>query len=179
MAPGSTAYGELNSFFSSLSFQRQSPALSRGRVTTVPLFADDKARTPLGVFVVDVVPGRATLITETADAEMRDINTLTVRNDRSLQKTAAVGIDGVAGPAFNFFDLADSTLNLRLQFGGAFRYLFSVSRTAGLGGSGRSSRPARSRATSPASTWSARRSTSSSAAAPPRPGSSTRGASTG
>ncbi|MFJ8644434.1 hypothetical protein [Streptomyces sp. NPDC093610] len=136
VAPGSTAYGELNSFFSSLSFQRQSPALSRGRVTTVPLFADDKARTPLGVFVVDVVPGRATLITETADAEMRDINTLTVRNDRSLQKTAAVGIDGVAGPAFNFFDLADSTLNLRLQFGGAFRYLFSVSRTAGLGGSG-------------------------------------------
>ncbi|MEU5716190.1 hypothetical protein AB0G71_10440 [Streptomyces sp. NPDC020403] len=136
VAPGSTAYGELNSFFSSLSFQRQSPALSRGRVTTVPLFADDKARTPLGVFVVDVVPGRATLITETADAEMRDINTLTVRNERSLQKTAAIGIDGVAGPAFNFFDLADGALNLRLQFGGAFRYLFSVSRTAGLGGSG-------------------------------------------
>ncbi|MFJ4842033.1 lonely Cys domain-containing protein [Streptomyces sp. NPDC088746] len=136
VAPGSTAYGELNSFFSSLSFQRQSPALSRGRVTTVPLFADDKARTPLGVFVVDVVPGRATLITETPDAEMRDINTLTVRNDRSVQKTAALGIDGVAGPAFNFFDLGNGTLNLRLQFGGAFRYLFSVSRTAGLGGSG-------------------------------------------
>ncbi len=136
VAPGSTAYAELNSFFSSLSFQRQSPALSRGRVTTVPLFADDKARTPLGVFVVDVVPGRATLITETADAEMRDINTLTVRNERSLQKTAAIGIDGVAGPAFNFFDLADGVLNLRLQFGVAFRHLFSVSRTAGLGGSG-------------------------------------------
>lgn len=136
VTPGSTAYGELNSFFSSLSFQRQSPALSRGRVTTVPLFADDKARTPLGVFVVDVVPGRATLITETAQAEMRDINTLTVRNERSLQKSAAIGIDGVAGPAFNFFDLADGVLNLRLQFGGAFRYLFSVARTAGLGGSG-------------------------------------------
>ncbi|WP_218924466.1 hypothetical protein [Streptomyces sp. st140] len=136
VAPGSTAYGELNSFFSSLSFQRQSPALSRGRVTTVPLFADDRTRTPLGVFVVDVVPGRATLITETPDAEMRDINTLAVRNDRSVQKTAAFGIDGVAGPAFNFFDLGNGALNLRLQFGAAFRYLFSVSRTAGLGGSG-------------------------------------------
>lgn len=137
VAPGSTAYGELDAFFSSISFQRQAPALSRGRVTTVPLFADDKARTPLGVFVVDVVPGRATLITETPDAEMRDINTSTVRNERSLQKTAAFGIDGVAGPAFNFFDLGgNGSLNLRLQFGPAFRYLFSVSRTAALGGSG-------------------------------------------
>ncbi|MFE5238788.1 MULTISPECIES: lonely Cys domain-containing protein [unclassified Streptomyces] len=134
--PGSTAFRELDAFFSSLSFQRQGPALSRGRVTTVPLVADDKVRTPLGVFVVDVVPGRATLITETPDAEMRDINTSTVRNERGLQKTAAFGIDGVVGPAFNFFDLADGNLNLRLQFGPAFRYLFSVSRTAALGGSG-------------------------------------------
>ncbi|MEK8143257.1 hypothetical protein NKH18_17365 [Streptomyces sp. M10(2022)] len=104
-APDSTAYQELNAFFSSMSFQRQSRAMSSGRVSTEPLFADDDDRTPLGVFVVDVVPGTATLITQTPKAELRDINTSTIRNERSLQKTAAFGIDGVVGPAFNFFDL--------------------------------------------------------------------------
>ncbi|MEU3185087.1 hypothetical protein ABZ707_12925 [Streptomyces sp. NPDC006923] len=134
--PGSTAYRELNAFFSTESFQRHAREQANGRVTTVPLFADDKAKTPLGVFVVDVEPVRAILITETRDAEMRDINTSAVRNERSLAKTAAFGVDGVAGPAFNLLDLGNGVLNLRLQFGPAFRYLFSVSRSAVLGGSG-------------------------------------------
>ncbi|WP_327167286.1 hypothetical protein [Streptomyces subrutilus] len=136
-APGSSAHRELDAFFSGDSFQRHARMLAAGRLTTAPLFADDRRRTPLGVFVVErVVPVRATLVTETSDAELRDIATSTVRNDRSLTRTANMGIDGVLGPAFNFLDLGGSTLNLRLQFGPAFRHLYSVSRTTALGGSG-------------------------------------------
>ncbi|MGI5446943.1 hypothetical protein ACQEVM_14440 [Streptomyces sp. CA-243310] len=136
-APGSSAHQELDVFFSGESFQRHARMLAAGRLTTAPLFADDRRRTPLGVFVVErVVPVRATLVTETPDAELRDIATSTVRNDRSLTKGANLGIDGVLGPAFNFLDLGGDVLNLRLQFGPAFRHLFSVSRTTALGGFG-------------------------------------------
>ncbi|WP_392896913.1 hypothetical protein [Streptomyces sp. LN699] len=135
--PGSSAHQELDAFFSGESFQRHARMLAAGRLTTAPLFADDRRRTPLGVFVVErVVPVRATLVTETPDAELRDIATSTVRNDRSLTKGANLGIDGVLGPAFNFLDLGGDVLNLRLQFGPAFRHLFSVSRTTALGGFG-------------------------------------------
>ncbi|MEU6483646.1 hypothetical protein [Streptomyces sp. NPDC046887] len=136
-APGSSAYRELDAFFSSDSFQRHARMLAAGRLTTAPLFADDRGHTPLGVFVVErVVPVRATLIDETPDAELRDIITSTVRSDRSLARNLNFGLDGVLGPAFNFLDLGDSVLNLRLQFGPAFRYLFAVSRSNGLGGFG-------------------------------------------
>ncbi|MFD5934379.1 hypothetical protein [Streptomyces sp. NPDC060333] len=136
-APGSSAHQELDAFFSGESFQRHARMLAAGRLTTAPLFADDRRRTPLGVFVVErVVPVRATLVTETPDAELRDIATSTVRNDRSLTKGVNLGIDGVLGPAFNFLDLGGDVLNLRLQLGPAFRHLFSVSRTTALGGFG-------------------------------------------
>ncbi|MCY0941816.1 hypothetical protein OTB23_10805 [Streptomyces sp. H34-AA3] len=136
-APGSSAHQELDAFFSSDSFQRHARMLAAGRLATAPLFADDRRRTPLGVFVVErVVPVRATLVTETPDAELRDIATSTVRNDRSTTKAVNFGIDGVLGPAFNFLDLGGGALNLRLQFGPAFRHLFSVSRTTAFGGFG-------------------------------------------
>ncbi|MFI9042245.1 hypothetical protein [Streptomyces sp. NPDC053726] len=138
--PGSAAYRELDAFFSTSSFQRLSRTMSHGRVTTVPLFADDKQMSPLGAFVVNVVATRATLITETPNAEMRDINTSLVRNGRSLAKGTSLGIDGVAGPAFNLFDPEGTDgaggLNLRFQIGAYFRYVFSVTRSAALGGTG-------------------------------------------
>ncbi|MEU9579125.1 hypothetical protein AB0D95_17980, partial [Streptomyces chilikensis] len=135
--PGSTAYQELDTFFSSDSFQRHARFLAQGRLATAPLFADDRKRTPLGFFVVErVVPEQARLIGETSQAELRDINSSVVRNDRGLGRGVHFGVDGVVGPAFNFLDLGNGTLNLRLQFGPAFRYLFAVSRTAALGGFG-------------------------------------------
>ncbi|MGW0608020.1 hypothetical protein ACWD3O_29420, partial [Streptomyces sp. NPDC002640] len=135
--PGSTAYQELDTFFSSDSFQRHARFLAQGRLATAPLFADDRKRTPLGFFVVErVVPEQARLIGETSQAELRDINSSVVRNDRGLGRGVHFGVDGVVGPAFNFLDLGNGTLNLRLQFGPAFRYLFAVSQTAALGGFG-------------------------------------------
>ncbi|MET9442317.1 hypothetical protein [Streptomyces sp. NPDC006610] len=135
--PGSTAYQELDAFFSGESFQRHARLLAQGRLATAPLFADDRGRTPLGFFVVErVVPVQARLIDETSQAELRDINTSVVRNDRGLSKGVHFGGDVVAGPSFNFFDLGGGNLNLRLQFGPAFRYLFAVSRSAALGGFG-------------------------------------------
>ncbi len=135
--PGSTAYQELDTFFSSDSFRRHARFLAQGRLATAPLFADDRKRTPLGFFVVErVVAEQARLIGETSQAELRDINSSVVRNDRGLGRGVHFGVDGVVGPAFNFLDLGNGTLNLRLQFGPAFRYLFAVSQTAALGGFG-------------------------------------------
>ncbi|MFE6281200.1 hypothetical protein [Streptomyces sp. NPDC057877] len=133
--PGSTAYQELDTFFSTDSFHRHARLLAQGRLATAPLFADDRKRTPLGFFVVErVVPTEAVLIDETAKAELRDINTSTVRNDRALTRGAFFSVDGVLGPAFNFLDLGN--LTLRLQFGPAFRYLYAASSAAQLGGFG-------------------------------------------
>ncbi|CCB73153.1 membrane protein of unknown function [Streptantibioticus cattleyicolor NRRL 8057 = DSM 46488] len=135
--PGSGAWRELDAFFSADGFQRMSRSLSNGRVTTVPLFADDKAKTPLGVFVVEgVVPRSAVLVTETSEAEVRDISTATVRNERSRAKGVSLTLEGSGGPAFNLLDLAGGVLDLRLQFGPTARYVLSATRSAGQGGSG-------------------------------------------
>ncbi|WP_146252183.1 hypothetical protein [Streptomyces carminius] len=130
--PGSDAYRELSAFFNTGSFHRHARAAANGRIITPPLFADDG--TPLGAFVVDIVPTRAALVSSTADAETRDISVSTVRNERSLAHTTVLGLELAAGPAFNFFD--SGPLDVRFQFGGAARYLVSWTRARGLGGSG-------------------------------------------
>ncbi|GAA4949358.1 hypothetical protein GCM10023238_14620 [Streptomyces heliomycini] len=64
--PGSSAYTELDSFFSGDSFQRHGGTMARGRITTPPLFADDRKKSPLGAFVVEeVIPQAAVLVGET------------------------------------------------------------------------------------------------------------------
>ncbi|GGZ00884.1 hypothetical protein [Streptomyces poonensis] len=135
-APGSDAYRDLGAFFSQGGFHRHARTLANGRIVSPPLYADDKARTPLGAFVVDVVPGRAVRISSTADAEMRDISVSLARNERGLSRTTALGLELAAGPAFNFFGVGP--LNLRFQFGPVGRYLVSWSRAKNLGGSGAS-----------------------------------------
>ncbi|NBM15782.1 hypothetical protein GUY61_08970, partial [Streptomyces sp. GC420] len=136
VGPGSGAHRELSAFFSSGSFHRHSRTLANGRIISPPLFADDKSRTPLGAFVVDVVPTRAIHVSDTADAEIRDTSISSVRNDRSLAHITTLGLDLSAGPAFNFSDVLGAGFNLRFQFGPAGRYLVSWARSRGLGGSG-------------------------------------------
>ncbi|NUS23546.1 MAG: hypothetical protein HOV92_04915, partial [Streptomyces sp.] len=135
--PGSTAYDELDTFFSGDSFQRHSATMARGRITTPPLFADDKDKSPLGVFVVEeVIPRTAVLFGETDKAEMRDINTSTVRSERSRAQGRSVLLQAAAGPAFNFFEPGLAPFDLRLQFGPNAQYSFARNRQGGLGGAG-------------------------------------------
>ncbi|MFC4508395.1 hypothetical protein [Streptomyces vulcanius] len=135
--PSSSAHRELESFFSSDSFHRLARTFASGRVTTVPLFADDRRKTPLGVIVVErVVPVRAVLVGETDQAEVRDVNTSTVRSERNRSQGVGVTLEAAAGPGLNFLDAIGDVLNLRFQFGPAFRAVYSASRAAMLGGFG-------------------------------------------
>ncbi|CAL9330645.1 hypothetical protein SUDANB6_00065 [Streptomyces sp. enrichment culture] len=133
--PGSSAYTELDSFFSGDSFQRHGGTMARGRITTPPLFADDKKKSPLGAFVVEeVIPQTAVLIGETDQAEMRDINTSTVRSERSRADGRSLLLQAYAGPAFNFHDPGTAPFDLRLQFGPTAQYSYAKTWSVGLGG---------------------------------------------
>ncbi|MFE0440230.1 hypothetical protein ACFW2K_35530 [Streptomyces nigra] len=135
--PGSSAYTELDSFFSSDSFQRHGGTMARGRITTPPLFADDKRKSSLGVFVVEeLIPQAAVLVGETDKAEMRDINTSTVRSERSRAHGWNLTLQGVLGPTFNLFDAGMAPVDLRLQGGATGQYSYARNRSAGLGGTG-------------------------------------------
>lgn len=135
--PGSSAYRELDAFFSGDSFQRHSATMARGRLTTPPLYADDKNKSPLGVFVVEeVIPRSAVLFGETDMAEIRDSSSSTVRSERFRTKGRNIVLQAAAGPAFNFFDPGLAPFDLRLQFGPNAQYSFNRSRAGGLGGSG-------------------------------------------
>ncbi|MET9369075.1 lonely Cys domain-containing protein [Streptomyces griseoflavus] len=135
--PGSSAYTELDIFFSGDSFQRHGGTMARGRITTPPLFADDKKKSPLGVFVVEeMIPRTAILVGETDQAEMRDINTSTVRSERSRADGRSLLLQAVAGPAFNFHDPGTAPFDLRLQFGPTAQYSYAKTWSVGLGGAG-------------------------------------------
>ena len=135
--PGSSAYTELDVFFSGDSFQRHGGTMARGRITTPPLFADDKKKSPLGVFVVEeMIPRTAILVGETDQAEMRDINTSTVRSERSRADGRSLLLQAVAGPAFNFFDPGTAPFDLRLQFGPTAQYSYAKTWSVGLGAAG-------------------------------------------
>ncbi|CAL9613726.1 hypothetical protein SUDANB58_05693 [Streptomyces sp. enrichment culture] len=133
--PGSSAYTELDSFFSGDSFQRHGGTMARGRITTPPLFADDKKKSPLGAFVVEeLIPQTAVLVGETDQAEMRDINTSTVRSERSRADGRSLLLQASAGPAFNFHDPGTAPFDLRLQFGTTAQYSYAKTWSVGLGG---------------------------------------------
>ncbi|MDT0402098.1 lonely Cys domain-containing protein [Streptomyces edwardsiae] len=135
--PGSSAYTELDIFFSGDSFQRHAGTMARGRITTPPLFADDKRKSPLGVFVVEeLIPRAAVLVGETDQAEMRDINTSTVRSERSRADGRSLLLQAVAGPAFNFYDPGAAPFDLRLQFGPTAQYSYAKTWSVGLGAAG-------------------------------------------
>ncbi|MER7184469.1 hypothetical protein ABT404_34250, partial [Streptomyces hyaluromycini] len=137
--PGSSAFQELDALFSSDSFQQMAGRLARSRVTSVPLLADDKKRSPLGAFVIErVVPGRAKFVSETDLQELRETGQLTVRNERKESKSRNQDFAAVAGPTFNLpslFGLTDA-VRLRLQFGPSGRYGHASGRTQVTGGSG-------------------------------------------
>ncbi|OSP41769.1 hypothetical protein B7767_19150, partial [Streptomyces sp. 13-12-16] len=135
--PGSSAYAELDIFFSGDSFQRHGGTMARGRITTPPLFADDKKKSPLGVFVVEeLIPRTAILVGETDQAEMRDINTSTVRSERSRADGRSLLLQAVAGPAFNFHDPGTAPFDLRLQLGPVLQASFAKTWSVGLGAAG-------------------------------------------
>ncbi|WP_211303350.1 hypothetical protein, partial [Streptomyces milbemycinicus] len=134
--PGSSAHRELDAFISSRNFQRMARVLGTGRMTTAPLFADDKLRTPLGIFTVQVLPRRAILVDETTAAALKDVTALTLTNERNLSIATGQEINGSVGPAFNWLGLNGDQLNLRFLLGFAARYGHRTTRAMNTGGSG-------------------------------------------
>ncbi|MDH2393553.1 hypothetical protein QCN29_33270 [Streptomyces sp. HNM0663] len=135
--PGSAAYDEIAGFFSSENFHRMADRLAHGRVTGRQLFGEDGSRSPLGAFVVDrVVPGEATLLTETAAAEMRSTVQQTVKNERTLSKTYSQEVNAALGPSFDLLGFFGSAANLRAMLGAVGRYGRSTTHSSVFGGSG-------------------------------------------
>ncbi|MFJ4895979.1 hypothetical protein ACIP5U_39285 [Streptomyces sp. NPDC088788] len=143
--PGSTAYAELDAFFSSNNLHRLAGRLSRSMVATEPLFADDKKHTPLGAFIVErVVPGRAVLFDTIHKAELRDTAQLSLHNTRKQTKANTTELGGFVGLALNLptFGLSDALSGLltrirpRLQFGPGARFSYARGRSVMTGGTG-------------------------------------------
>ena len=103
--------------------------------------------------VEEVIPRSAILVGETYKAEMRDINTSTVRNERSRAAGTGIGLEATAGPSFNF---EDPLGGLRPAAPGrADRTVqFATPRTAGLGGTGTSKIGGQLKHQNPPCTWS-------------------------
>ncbi|MFE3032383.1 hypothetical protein ACFXKY_12100 [Streptomyces canus] len=133
--PGSTAHQEISGFFSTDTFHRMADRLARGRVPTRQLLGEDKARSPLGAFVVEkVVPGRAELLTETEAAELRNTVQQTVKNERGLTKSYGFEVSGSIGPSV---DLANhGPFSVRLLAGAVGRYARGITSGQVFGGSG-------------------------------------------
>ncbi|WP_028810022.1 hypothetical protein [Streptomyces sp. 351MFTsu5.1] len=133
--PGSTAHQELSGFFSTDTFHRMADRLARGKVPTRQLLGEDRARSPLGAFVVEkVVPGRAELLTETEAAELRNTVQQTVKNERGLTKSYGFEVSAGIGPSV---DLANhGPFSVRLLAGAVGRYARGITSGQVFGGSG-------------------------------------------
>ncbi|MEV6536532.1 lonely Cys domain-containing protein, partial [Streptomyces sp. NPDC051639] len=135
--PGTSAYAEVSSFFTTENFHRMAGRLTRGPITSRQLAADEGRKKPLGVFVVDrVVPGRATLLTETTAAEIRATIQATIKDERTLLKTYSQDLTGIVGPSSDFPDLFGVSAGLRAVAGWMFRYGRSTEHGSTFGGTG-------------------------------------------
>ncbi|MFE1856690.1 hypothetical protein, partial [Streptomyces sp. NPDC059489] len=135
--PGASAHDEVSRFFTTENFHRMADRLAQGPVTTRQLTADSWSRKPLGVFVVDrVIPGRATLLTETTAAEMRTSIQTTIKNERTLVKAYGQEVSATVGPSSDFPGLFGPSAGLRAVAGWVFRYGRTTEHGSAFGGSG-------------------------------------------
>ncbi|MEU9381312.1 hypothetical protein AB0D38_10070 [Streptomyces sp. NPDC048279] len=134
--PGSHAFRELDAFFSSTQFLNASRMMSTGMTHTPQLFADDRAKTPLGLFTVRVVPKRAVLLDESTTAVLRDIIQAVSDNSRGRTKGRTEELNAALGPAKSWFGLGADELTLRWLVGIGIRFGHGLSRTTITGGTG-------------------------------------------
>ncbi|MGI5404617.1 hypothetical protein ACQEVG_35200 [Streptomyces sp. CA-135486] len=134
--PGSSAYSELDAFFSARNFQRVAPLLATGRITTPALYGDGKNARPLGVFTVRATSRRALLLTDSVVHALRSQAQLTQTDSRSLTKSNTQEIAPTVGPLLQWMGLNDARLNLRLLIGITGRFGHTSSRASTTGGSG-------------------------------------------
>ncbi|WP_405804152.1 hypothetical protein OG729_03290 [Streptomyces sp. NBC_00210] len=134
--PGSSAYGELDAFFSARNFQRVAPLMATGRITTPALYGDGKNARPLGVFTVRATSQRALLLTDSVVHALRSQAQLTQADSRSLTKSNTQEISPTVGPLLQWMGLNDARLNLRLLIGITGRFGHTSSRSSATGGSG-------------------------------------------
>ncbi|MFD6027985.1 WXG100-like domain-containing protein, partial [Streptomyces griseoluteus] len=127
--PGSSAHrtlvsfvrpGRLLSLFGRLSGPVSGPELTRG-----------SGRHPLGHLVVErSVPHRATLVTESVKAELRDLVQTTYQNERAHVRETRFGVQITSGPNYT---LTGPDTDVRLQGGPAIRADLGIGRGHYLG----------------------------------------------
>ncbi|MEV6160704.1 hypothetical protein AB0L71_02010 [Streptomyces sp. NPDC052052] len=132
---GSRIHKELTRFFSSENFVRTADRMTHGPITTEPLFTE--SGTPTGVFVVDkVVPRRATLLSETNVAEIRNAIQRVIKNDRTVSSAYSQDLQFALGPSFNPTGYFTSHARPRVQVAGVAQFGNRSTRTTGFGGTG-------------------------------------------
>ncbi|MEE1767847.1 hypothetical protein PUR34_06545 [Streptomyces sp. JV185] len=132
---GSAMHAEITRFFSSENFIRTADRMAHGPVTGQPLFTDSGE--PAGVFVVDkVVPGRATHLSGTNAAELRNAIQRVIKNDRSTSTAYSQDLQFTVGPSFSLDEYATSAVRPRVQVAGFTQFGNRSTRTTGFGGSG-------------------------------------------
>lgn len=132
---GSAMHAEITRFFSSENFIRTADRMTHGPVTSQPLFTDSGE--PAGVFVVDkIVPGRATHLSGTTAAELRNAIQRVIKNDRSTSTAYSQDLQFTVGPSFSFDEYATSAVQPRVQAAGFAQFGNRSTRTTGFGGSG-------------------------------------------
>ncbi|MES4890661.1 hypothetical protein [Streptomyces sp. NPDC096012] len=127
--PGSSAHrtlvsyvrpGRLLSLFGRLSGPVSGPELTRG-----------SGRHPLGHLIVErSVPHRATLVTESVKAELRDLTQTTYQNQRGHVRETRFGLQITSGPNYT---IAGPETDVRLQGGAAIRTDLGIGRGHHLG----------------------------------------------
>ncbi|MEU2131694.1 hypothetical protein [Streptomyces sp. NPDC018352] len=132
---GSAMHAEITRFFSSENFIRTADRMAHGPVTSQPLFTDSGE--PAGVFVVDkIVPGKATHVSGTNAAELRNAIQRVIKNDRSTSTAYSQDLQFTVGPSFSFDEYATSAAQPRVQVAGFAQFGNRSTRTTGFGGSG-------------------------------------------
>jgi hypothetical protein len=127
--PGSSAHrtlvsyvrpGRLLSLFGRLSGPVSGPELTRG-----------SGRHPLGHLIVErSVPHRATLVTESVKAELRDLTQTTYQNERAHVRETRFGVQITSGPNYT---IAGPETDVRLQGGPVIRTDLGIGRGHYLG----------------------------------------------
>ncbi|MET9658279.1 hypothetical protein [Streptomyces sp. NPDC006510] len=132
---GSAMHAEITRFFSSENFIRIADRMAHGPVTSQPMFTDSGE--PAGVFVVDkIVPGRATHLSGTNAAELRNAIQRVIKNDRSTSTAYSQDLQFTVGPSLSFDQYATSAAQPRVQVAGFAQFGNRSTRTTGFGGSG-------------------------------------------
>ncbi|MET9506782.1 hypothetical protein ABZY42_34630 [Streptomyces sp. NPDC006622] len=130
--PGSELRRHIDAYFSTDTFHRMARRAAAGRAVSPVFFADDRGRTPLGVFTTRVTSRRALLLGESPDAETKEKSTAEHSNARMRVKTLGQDFAVGLGPTWDL-PLAHGT-SVRVNAGPRATYGHTQVRSTATGG---------------------------------------------